>query len=194
MRKRRRGCFGCLGQICLLILLAAGAFLVWENRARLAEPLFPTKYLDRVEAACGEYDLDPWLIMAVIREESHFSHDAVSDAGAYGLMQLLPETAEWAARKSGLELDPDQALTDPETNIRLGVWYIHWLRDHYDGDLYAAVAAYNAGLTNVDQWLAEGDWDGSLEQREDIPFPETARYLGAVWRSYKIYLALHDSE
>lgn len=189
-RRRNTCCLGCLGEIIVAIVLLFGAFWAWENREIVAEPLFPRDHLEIVEAQCEQYGLDPWLIMAMIREESRFDDEAVSHAGAYGLMQLLPGTASWVISKSGMDIDPEAALDDAEANIRVGVWYINWLQERYEGDLYAAVAAYNAGQSNVDQWLTEGTWDGSLENADQIPYEETANYLRSVWRSYEVYLFL----
>lgn len=191
MRKKPGGC--CLGQILSCILLLAALFWLWNHKEDLIEAFFPTEHLEIVEEECRQYDLDPWLVMAMIREESSFDSTAVSHAGAHGLMQLLPATAAWAISKNGMEISTEAALNEAEANIQVGVWYISWLRDRYDGDLYAAVAAYNAGQTVVDEWLSEKIWDGTLENAAQIPYEETAKYLRSVWRSYEIYNILKDS-
>ena len=194
MAKKHGGCcLGCLGQIILVVIVIFGLFWAWENRDTLSEPLFPTDHFEIVATQCEQYGLDPWLIMAMILEESRFDDAATSHAGAKGLMQLMPETAEWAITKGEMEIDLEAALSDPAANIQVGVWYISWLNNHFNGDLYAAIAAYNAGQTNVDHWLTENIWDGSLENSDQIPYNETANYVRSVWRSYKIYHILHDS-
>lgn len=192
-RKHHGCCLGCMGQLIVGIILILGLFWVWENRDIVSEPLFPTDHFEIVEVQCAQYGLNPWLIMAMIREESRFDDNAISHVGAQGLMQLMPSTAEWVITRSEMDIDLESALSEPSTNIQVGVWYINWLYNHFDGDLYAAVAAYNAGQTNVDHWLTEGVWDGTLEDCDQIPYPETADYLRSVWRSYKIYHILHDS-
>ncbi|MDO4733044.1 MAG: lytic transglycosylase domain-containing protein [Bacillota bacterium] len=176
----------------VLLLFAAALFYLWSQRWNLLDRLFPQEYREIVEEHCSRYQLDPCLLMAMIREESRFDSKAVSHAGAQGLMQIMPETAEWITKKSGLGMQGKDGLQDPENNIRLGIWYLQWLRERYSGNSHAAVAAYNAGQTVVDRWLREGRWDGSLENARQIPYPETADYLRSVWRSYKIYNILQD--
>ena len=192
VRKHKGGCGGCFGQAIVGILLVLAVCWVWNHRSNIMELLFPTDHLQIVETECAKYDLDPWLVMAMIRTESHFDNDAVSHAGAYGLMQLLPGTAAWIVSKSGLEITPEAALCEPKANIQAGIWYLDWLNQRYEGNIFAAIAAYNAGQSNVDQWLADQEWDGSLENSEQIPYEETANYLRSVWRSYKIYNILRD--
>ena len=138
--------------------------------------------------------MDPWLIMAMIREESAFDPSAESSAGACGLMQLMPETAEWVIGQAGFSMTLEDALWDPRSNIFVGVWYVHWLDlTYYDGNLPgAAIAAYNAGHSHVDEWLASGAWDGTLAEAENIPYAETRRYVQYVYRSYEIYQKLYD--
>ena len=188
-RMTRRGC-GCLISL-LLIVLAIGCFL---SRDTITERLFPQEYQDYVEEACGYYDIDdPWLIMAMIREESHFDPQAESSAGACGLMQLMPDTAQWIIEQAQMWFDLDQALWDPRCNIWAGVWYIHWLEQTYYADqgLACAIAAYNAGHSTVDQWLAEGTWDGTLENVDGIPYAETRQYVQYVYKSRDLYEKLY---
>lgn len=187
MEHKKRGCAFYL--VVMLVIAVILFVVVTQYRERIITYFFPLDYREYVEAYAQEYDLDPWLIFAVIREESSFKADAVSRAGAMGLMQLMPKTAAWIIEQAGFEMSD---ILEPTHNIRLGCWYIDWLRDYYDGDLIAALAAYNAGMSNVNQWLAKGVWDGTLEQVADIPFSETRRYISYVWESYDMYRYLYE--
>jgi soluble lytic murein transglycosylase len=159
-------------------------------REHLLRYIYPLHYRGQVEALADEYEIDRWLVFAMIRVESGFKARAESFAGARGLMQLMPATAGWIVETAGFDMT-EADIWQPEANIRLGCWYIDWLRDYYDGDLVAGMAAYNAGMSNVDAWLAEGLWDGTLETLADIPFAETRRYISHVYESYDIYRKLY---
>ena len=188
MKRKKRGC-GCLG-ICVLLFLLFTAFL---SREQIKEWFFPRDYEEAVTEICAPYGIDPWLVMAIIREESGFDPEAGSTAGACGLMQLMPTTAEWVIRQAGFSIATEQALTDPYWNIAVGVWYLDWLMEWYGGGdaLPMAVAAYNAGYTTVDEWQKSDQWDGSLENAEEIPYAETRQYVKYVYRSYALYQKLY---
>lgn len=159
-------------------------------------PIFyPLEYLEEVEAAAAEFSLDPCLILAVIKEESGFDPLASSTAGAQGLMQLMPETSVWIAERMGLKADIKDKIWDAGMNIRMGAWYLDWLANsYYGGNQTVALAAYNAGIQNVDQWLEEGYWDGSEYSIGNIPYPETRKYLKDVLRSHFIYHKIYGNE
>ena len=116
----------------------------------------------------------PALIAAVIYEESRF-RDQTSHAGARGLMQITPATADFIARRSGGVLFEQADLATPQINIAYGAWYLRYLIDHYDGNETLAVAAYNAGQTNVDRWVERGRRAGRVRQRPPHPVPGDAR-------------------
>src|SRR5690606_13294848 len=112
--------------------------------------------------------------------------------GALGLMQVMPETGAWVARQlSWPEFHPDM-LYDPERNLTIGTWYLRHLANTFDGNLVVALAAYNAGQTRVQQWLAEQRWDGREETLADIPFGETRRYVRRVLDTMDTYIWLYD--
>ena len=186
---KRRGC-GCSTVFiiaCFAILLL---ILFFMGKDKILATIYPLDYEPEVFAICDEYGLDPWLIMAVIREESAFDPKAESPVGACGLMQLMPDTAYWVIDKAGFDYAED--IWQPETNIRLGVWYLAWLMERYANNHTLALAAYNAGHTAVSRWLEEGDWDGSPDALEDVPYGETRHYIEKVLRSYRIYRFLYD--
>ena len=147
---------------------------------------FPRQFENLISAYSQEQEVDPGLVLALIREESFFRSDARSPANAYGLMQLLQGTAREIAGGSGLRVKA-RDLYDPEINIRLGLNYLKTLLDRYDGRLYLALAAYNAGIARVDQWLQ--DFPGTSEDEfiEMIPFTETRNYVKNILRNYFFY-------
>jgi len=195
---RRRGC-GCLKSIIFIILLVIGIFLVLEHKDKVFIYFFPRDYEQTISEYCDEYNVDKWLVMALIREESGFDPDAVSVVGAHGLMQLMPDTAEWLISKGGFDMEATSALHVPEENIQLGVYYISMLYANYadaggQTDTATVIAAYNAGMGSVSQWLNEGVWDGSAADLEEIPYGETAEHVKKVLRSYKIYRYLYAND
>ena len=151
----------------------------WYERVR-----YPLRYEQIVVGHAENYRLQPQLLAAVIYQESKFDADAVSDSGAVGLMQLLPATAQGIADRTGGSGWHERDLLDPELNIRYGSWYLRHLLDKYD-DEALALAAYNAGQTNVDRWRAQGT---------GIRFPETRRYVQRVEELKEIYARAYASE
>ncbi len=151
---------------------------------------YPRPYSATVEAAAAEFDVDPLLIWAVMREESRYDPEALSYAGARGLMQLMPSTQAWIAEQLDEDIQPGDAYT-PEANIRMGAWFLHFLADYFEGDLDLAIAAYNGGAASVDSWQA----DPLVSNRDDllrwIGFGETREYLERVSLSYQVYQELY---
>ncbi|MDY6084399.1 MAG: lytic transglycosylase domain-containing protein [Dialister sp.] len=126
---------------------------------------------------CNIYDVKPSLVEAVMLTESKFDEKAVSHVGAVGMMQLMPDTAEWISNESGL---PASELENPEQNIPLGIWYIRFLLDKYEQNEVLALAAYNAGRGNVDEWMREWGWTTGFTNVSKIPFPETREFVKSV--------------
>lgn len=147
---------------------------------------YPTVYLPTIRSYAGDH-LDPFLVAAIIREESQYDTRAVSRVGALGLMQLMPGTAQTVARKYGSAPPTRDDLFDHETNIRLGTRYVVQLLEQYGGNLIHAVAAYNAGPAAVSNWLAKHGSREPDEFVELIPYQETRQYVKRVLRSYREY-------
>jgi soluble lytic murein transglycosylase len=147
------------------------------DRAVNEAVLLPLRHDDIIRQQAEDKDLDPALIAGVIFAESHF-RDQTSHAGAKGLMQLMPDTADYIAQKSGGTRFEQGDLADPQVNIAYGSWYLRHLLDKYDGREVLALAAYNAGQGNVDEWLAQAE--GAHLTPTDIPFPETRHYVAKV--------------
>ena len=167
----------------ILLILVGGYYAI--------KTLYPLDYASTVVKYSEENNLDPYFICAVIDTESGFDAEAVSSVGAKGLMQLMPETAKWIAGKLGEEYSED-SLTNPDTNIRYGTWYLRYLLDMYDGDETCAIAAYNAGHSNVDKWR-DSIPEGNSISKEDIPFEETKNYVKKVNFAYDVYQKLYPN-
>ncbi len=154
---------------------------------------YPMPHQDLVVSYAENYDIDPLLVFSLIKVESRFSTVATSSSGAQGLMQLMPDTARWAANQLRIEEFDDTKLVDPETNIKLGCWYISDLSREFDGRLPLVIAAYNAGRGNVREWLLVGIWDGTLENVQKVPFPETRNHIRKVLNEYEIYRMIYKT-
>ena len=146
---------------------------------------FPIRYLDIIQENAG--DLDTSLILAVIMVESSFRSGAQSHAGAQGLMQLMPATAEEMASHLGLTDFSPEDVWSPEINIALGTFYLNRLMNLHNGNIELALASYNAGQGNVRKWLSDPDISLDGKTLERIPFPETYNYLRRVRRVRMIY-------
>jgi soluble lytic murein transglycosylase len=143
------------------------------------EITLPLRHEDIIRQQSADKGLDPALVAAVIYEESRF-RDQTSHAGARGLMQITPDTARFIARDSGGTEFEQADLATPQVNISYGAYFLRYLLRRYDGNETLAIAAYNAGETNVNRWVeAAGGRDG-FDASEDIPFPETRHYVENV--------------
>lgn len=145
----------------------------------------PVEYTDYVKESAEEYNVDPLLILSVIRVESDFKPEAQSHMNAIGLMQLVPETAEWISNKMGIEFD-ESMLKDPKQNIELGTYYLSYLMNHF-GDIDLAVVAYNGGMGNVQKWIDEDLVGPNRKGLENIPITEARNYIIKVDENYDIY-------
>jgi soluble lytic murein transglycosylase len=183
--RRRR-----LGALVLVLALAAAGILAAGGTFRHAarEISLPLRYDDIIRQQAKAKNLDPALIAAVIYVESRFIPGRTSPAGAEGLMQITPETARDIARRSGGTQFTVADLDTPQINISYGSYLLRELLDRYDGDVAAALAAYNAGPGNADRW------GGSSLKAQDIPFPETRAYVEKVLRAQEDYRARYDKE
>lgn len=169
--------------ICLsLIVLVGGIFFAREVYFAV---FYPKCYLTEAKTFSKKYDLDTALVMSVINTESHFKAEAISRAGAMGLMQLMPSTAAWlAGTMPAFEYNVEK-LKDPAVNIELGCYYLRYLFDKFE-DTDLVLAAYNAGEGTVRNWLSKEEYsDGKTLTK--IPYPETANYLKKVNKSLKVY-------
>ena len=184
------------GTVILLLAVAAIGlgFLLDLVITAFERQAYPRDYAEYVEVYAARYGVPESLVYAVIRTESGFDSGAVSTAGAVGLMQIMPETFAWLTDEILFDHLDEGMLYDPETNIRYGIYLLSRYYDRY-GDWSVALAAYNGGPGNVDDWLADpeyGDGEGGLSY---IPFKETRRYVKKVVDARDTYERLYeDSE
>jgi soluble lytic murein transglycosylase-like protein/TolA-binding protein len=153
---------------------------------------FPLAYWELIREKARERELDPYLVLALIRQESLFDARARSPAAAMGLMQLLPATARRVAKQIGLPLASNEQLFQPELNLTLGMQYLKDLLQRYSDNWFKAIAAYNAGEAAVDRWEKEIPTDDVEEFVERIPYLETRGYVKLVMRNHGIYKRLYD--
>ena len=174
--RRRRLAFiavaATVGALCAAVITGLGPEAVREIT-------LPLRHDDIIRQQAADKGLDPALIAAVIYEESRV-RDQTSHAGARGLMQITPDTADFIAKHSGGYRFKQSDLATPQINIAYGSYYLRYLIDRYGGNDELAIAAYNAGHGNVDRWVAKAGGPDAFNTTNDIPFPETRAYVENV--------------
>jgi len=151
---------------------------------------YPKGFWNLLEQTSDQSGVDPYLLAAIIREESRFDPSAYSRAGAMGLMQLMPSTARRLQQDSSVQIRSESELFLPEKNIPIGSHYLGELVRHFDGNLVFAIAAYNAGRNAVKRWVDRAGHLPMDEFIEEISYKETRRYVKKVLRSYMEYSRL----
>ena len=169
-----------------IIIFAVVLILATVLAYTVLTSLFPLGYREYVEKYSDMYGADRATVYAVIKAESNFEPTAASHKGAVGLMQITSGTGEWCADKMGLNEYTATDLSDPETNINMGVWYLSYLKEE-TGSTELAVMAYNAGIGRVNKWIEEGKVSASGVDADAIPYPETSKYLKKVRIFTKVY-------
>jgi soluble lytic murein transglycosylase len=180
-RSRRRSAVRRRRWTALLAIVAVGGLAaLWFSAGQkaLREITLPLQHEDIIRQQARDKDLDPALIAAVIYQESKF-RPRTSQAGAEGLMQILPSTARFIAGRTGGTAFVPSDLATPQVNIAYGSYYLRYLLNRYDGNETLAIAAYNAGETNVAKWIREAGGAENFDPA-DIPFPETRAYAKNV--------------
>ena len=153
--------------------------------------MFPVKYKVQVYESARHYDIDPLLIFSIIKAESKFNPNAISNRGAKGLMQIMDQTGEWAATELKQSDFTTDQLFDPKVNIEIGAWYVAKLLKQYHGDVSILLAAYNAGTGNVYKWRNNTEYSLDGVTLDYIPFGETRDYVEKVNRNLKFYRYLY---
>ena len=156
----------------------------------------PLVYREAIEKSAAEFNLEPAFVAAIIMNESSFRPTAESSVGARGLMQLMPDTAEWIAHKLKVDSYSFERMFDPESNIRFGCWYLNYLSGLFRGDPHCVTAAYHAGQGQVTSWLSDPGRsnDGITLNMDGIPDGPTKSYVGRVTQDYGIYQAIYFTE
>ncbi len=172
--------------VCVVIAAAAvlGGLFVFGDLNWQAK--YPLEYEELIVKYADEYGLDPYFVAAVINTESGFDAQAVSSAGAMGLMQVMPETGEWIAGKLEIGTFWADMLLDPETNIEMGCWYLGFLKERFPNEA-TVMAAYNAGHGKVQEWLSDAQYSADGAALDSIPFKETDNYVKKVTKAYEEY-------
>jgi soluble lytic murein transglycosylase len=178
----------------LALVLLAGMFagyFTYTSEWLQKKYIYPFPNRDIVYQYSLKNNLDPFLVAAIIRTESKFLPRARSPRGAFGLMQMMPETALWVAKESKETDFSLESLADPEVSIRMGTWYLANLNREFKGNHVLVLAAYNAGQGNVKEWMQRYGWNMAFSDASQIPFKETREYVGRVLHSQKRYLELY---
>lgn len=177
----------------IVFLLGFGGWRVWSSDFVQMRFVYMWPYQQEILEYSDKNKIDPFLIAAIIKNESGFDQKAVSDAGAVGLMQIMPETGRWIAEQMGIDGYTDDALYLSRTNIRMGCWYVGELEHEFKENLTLIMIAYNAGRGQTKQWMQENNWDYNFNRIEEIPFPDTRVYVNKVLQDRdKYYLYYKD--
>ena len=178
--------------VCGLIILILIVFLI-VLKNKIQRIFYPKLHEEFVSMYSDKYGVDENLIFAVIKAESNFQEDAVSHKDALGLMQIMKETAEDVARKYNIEIDfnnSEREILNVQNNIKIGTKYLAVLLEKYK-NIEVAVAAYNAGIGTVDNWIEKEIIKSDGSDIENIPYKETNNYVRKILRNYKIYQDLY---
>ncbi|SHJ54042.1 lytic transglycosylase domain-containing protein [Tepidibacter formicigenes] len=171
----------CIITVCLII----GGVLNIKNFLQI---IYPTHYEEYVYEYSKEYNIDPYLVFAIIKTESKFFPYAKSSKEAKGLMQISEGTQKWAMEDLNIE---NSNIFDPQVNIKIGCWYINKLFEQFE-DIDLVIAAYNGGSGNVDKWLKDDRYSYNGINLTNIPFKETKNYVNKVKKYHKIYKILYE--
>ncbi|MFC4809359.1 lytic transglycosylase domain-containing protein [Paenibacillus sp. GCM10023250] len=186
MKKRR------LRKRVFLILVLALLALLFIRSEWMSRWLYPVHFREEIAASADAYELDAHLVAAIIRVETNYKPEAVSKKGAIGIMQLMPDTANWIIQKGGFkDMTTEKVSTEPEAGIEIGSWYLNELNAQFKGNMVKVIAAYNAGPGTVNRWLSDGTWDGRAETVDEVPYGETRHYIQRVIYYYNKYKTLY---
>lgn len=172
------------------VVLGTGVVGCWLG----LRALYPTPFRSFVVPAAQNVGIDPRLVYAVIRSESRFRTDAVSRAGAIGLMQITPSTGAWIARERHERNFSQAQLFDGPYNVASGTWYLAHLLVRFHGQVPLVLAAYNAGTGTVERWLSAGTWNGAMADSSRIPYPETRQFVQRTISAYVMYRRMYRAE
>ncbi len=190
MEAKRRVMGFAVGMCILLAVMISYALLQQNDIQR--QYIYPYHYRGVIEKYSQQYQVDEYLVIAMVKTESKFQPEAVSGFGAMGLRPLRPEPAIWSSGQlddTGFYLDQ---LKEPQCNIRYGSWYLASLQEEFQGNEVLMLAAYNAGRGNVLSWMKQYGWDYSFNNPEEIPYRETQEYVKSVLGNRNKYQKLYE--
>lgn len=174
--------------LCVIIVIVYFAFRMYFMIN------YPLSYQTLIKKYSEKYDVDPYLVAAIINVESKFDKNAVSNKNARGLMQIAPITGKWASEELNIDDFDVEDLFDPELNIMIGSWYLNVLSQEFDNNLQLILAAYNAGSGNVVRWLQNKMYSEDGKSLMIIPFTETKDFVKKVQKNISIYKILYEDE
>lgn len=170
----------------LILIIYFIVFHVFGLKTVIMKKIYPQKYAEYVNTYAEQYNVDPLIVFAIIKAESNFNPEAKSHNQAQGLMQLMESTASEVSNEENIN------LYDAETNIKLGTCYFAKLLEKYNFQLGIALAAYNAGMGNVDTWIEREIIQSDGSDLENIPYKETNMYVRKILNDYQIYKELYQ--
>lgn len=178
--------------IAIAVALGVAVNSLWNF---IEKKSYPDNYDDIITRYSEEYGVPEYIIYATIKVESDFEHDAISSAGAMGLMQMMPSTFEWLTGEEHLDEGlSKRKLEDPEVSIRYGTYYLAYLHRKFNYNWDCAFAAYNGGEGNVAKWLADDRYSDGEGNLTDIPFKETKNYVKKINSAIDTYKKLYPEK
>jgi soluble lytic murein transglycosylase len=194
-RSKKKSSRGCLlwAAIIILLVLFAG-WRIWRSDFVQMHFVYMWPYQNEILTYSKKNDIDPFLVAAIIKNESAFNRAAISKAGAIGLMQLMPDTAEWIAGQMGLGKFVTQDLFRTDVNIRMGCWYVSELKHEFKNNMVLLMVAYNAGRGKTHTWMEENHWDYDFGDTNKIPYADTRKYVQGVLHDRDEFYRLYKEE
>ena len=192
-RRKRSRLPECLIILVALVGLCFTGWKIWKSDTVQMRFVYMWDYQQDIITYSQKNKVDPFLVAAIIKNESNFKHKAVSKVGAVGLMQIMPDTGRWIAAQMGLDGYKDTDLYQTRTNIRMGCWYLSELDHEFKHNLALVMIAYNAGRGQTHEWMQQYGWDDNFNDLKAIPFPDTREYVSKVLQDRdKYYLLYRD--
>ena len=176
----------------LIIIIITATIIIGTNLYFAIN--YPMSYRNSINIYSKQFNVDPYLVAAIINVESSYDKTAISNKEARGLMQISPTTGQWAAEDLSIEDFSLDLLFEPEINIMIGTWYLNMLSDEFDHNIQLILAAYNGGSGNVRKWLENDEYCEDGIYLKKIPFKETRDYVEKVLKNYKVYKILYRDE
>lgn len=193
-RKQSRRGKRLLAVIIAFCLLYFGGWKIWNSDAVQMRFVYMWDYQQDIITYSQKNNIDPFLVAAIIKNESNFKHKAVSGVGAVGLMQIMPETGRWIAEQMGLENYKDSDLYLTKTNIRMGCWYVGELDHEFKQNMTLVMIAYNAGRGQTREWMQENGWTYDFNDVQAIPYADTREYVAKVLHDRDKYYLLYKDK
>lgn len=174
-------------KVVLLLIIAFLGYNIYYSDYIQTKYFYPFPYKEEVRQNSRQYQLNPNLLLAIIKNESKFNPSAISANGAMGLMQIMPETGRWISAQTKGAVFNDKMLLDPNTNIKFGSWYLSELNAEFFQNEILVLAAYNAGRGNVQSWIKKYGWNKNFSNINEIPFVETQVYIRRILHDKQMY-------